>query len=42
MDGTLDKLQARYFAPYAPSDAPPDPMTLEIWPGNGDFVGVGR
>lgn len=40
-DGTLDKLVAQYFGPYTPADSPFDPVPVDIWPGDGSYLGVG-
>lgn len=40
-DGTLDALRKQYFGPYLPEGAELDELTLEIWPGDGSFLGVG-
>ena len=41
VDGTLDKLVTQYFGPYTPADDPFDPVPIEIWPGDGSYLGVG-
>jgi ABC-type amino acid transport substrate-binding protein len=40
-DGTLDRLAAQYFSPYAPPDSPPPPTQIDIWPGDASYLGVG-
>ena len=40
-DGTLDRLQQQYFGPYHPDDDPLQPFPLDIWPGDGGYLGVG-
>ncbi len=40
-DGTLDALREQYFGPYLPEGAELDELALEIWPGDGSFLGVG-
>ncbi len=41
-DGTLDQLRTQYFGPYTPADDPLQPMPMEIWPGDGSYIGVGE
>ena len=40
-DGTLDRLQAQYLGPYASPEDSLEPMPMEIWPGDGSYLGVG-
>jgi ABC-type amino acid transport substrate-binding protein len=38
-DGTLTMLQQQYLAPYLPSGETLGSFELELWPGNGSFLG---
>jgi polar amino acid transport system substrate-binding protein len=41
-DGTLDLLQQQYFAPYYPEDSDEiEDFSIELWPGDGSYLGVG-
>lgn len=40
-DGTLETLRQQYFAPYLPEGQSLEPLQIEIWPGDGSFLGVG-
>lgn len=42
LDGTLDGLREQYFGPYLPGDAELDELTLEVWPGDGGYLGIGE
>ncbi len=41
-DGTLDALRQQYFGPYVTDDDPLEPFPMEIWPGDGSYLGIGR
>ena len=41
VDGTLDRLRQQYFGPYLPEGAELEDLTLEVWPGDGSYLGVG-
>lgn len=40
-DGTLDALRQQYFGPYLPEGETLEPFPLELWPGDGSYLGVG-
>ncbi len=40
-DGTLDALRQQYFGPYLPEGEILEPFPLELWPGDGNYLGVG-
>lgn len=40
-DGTLDRLQQQYFAMYMPAGSSLEPFPMELWPGDGSYLGVG-
>ncbi len=41
LDGTLDTLRQQYFGPYLPEGESLDSLPIEIWPGDGSYLGVG-
>jgi len=41
VDGTLDQLRQQYFGPYLPEGAELEDLKIEVWPGEGGYVGVG-
>jgi ABC-type amino acid transport substrate-binding protein len=40
-DGTLDALREQYFGLYLPPGARLEPISIEIWPGDGGYLGLG-
>jgi len=42
LDGTLDRLRQEYFSPYLPIGGTLEPFSIEVWPGDGSFLGVGQ
>jgi ABC-type amino acid transport substrate-binding protein len=40
-DGTLDALREQYFGLYLPPGATLAPFSIEIWPGDGGYLGLG-
>ncbi len=41
VDGTLDRLQQQYFAPYFPPGETLEPFQMEVWPGDGSYLKPG-
>ena len=41
-DGTLDELRRQYFGPYQPPDTELEPLQMEVWPGDGSYLGIGQ
>lgn len=41
-DGTLAQLSQQYFAPYLPPSEELEPLNVELWPGDGSFLGFGQ
>jgi polar amino acid transport system substrate-binding protein len=39
-DGTLDTLREQYFGPYLPEGVELEPLQIDIWPGDGSYIGV--
>jgi polar amino acid transport system substrate-binding protein len=39
-DGTLDTLRERYFGPYEPEGVELEPLQMDVWPGDGSYLGV--
>jgi len=39
-DGTLDALRERYFGPYEPEGVELEPLQIDVWPGDGSYLGV--
>jgi polar amino acid transport system substrate-binding protein len=39
-DGTLDTLREQYFGPYLPEEVELEPLQIDIWPGDGSYLGV--
>jgi polar amino acid transport system substrate-binding protein len=40
-DGTLDRLRKQYFGAYAPTGETMEEFTVELWPSDGSYLGVG-
>lgn len=41
VDGTLERLREQYFGPYLPDGSELEALTLEVWPGDSSYLGVG-
>lgn len=41
-DGTLEELRQQYFGPYQLEDAETEPFDMEVWPGDGSYLGIGQ
>ena len=39
-DGSLDALREQYFGPYVPEGLDLEPLQIDIWPGDGSYIGV--